>query len=53
MTSKNLNEPLEGNGIQKLEMVVKELHCHNKMNVEYLLSYPGENDTTLKMLTDE
>ncbi|XP_059281701.1 uncharacterized protein LOC132035439 [Lycium ferocissimum] len=41
----NLNEPTCENDIHELEVMINDLGYLNKMDVNSLLDYPGENDT--------
>ena len=47
-----VSQPLKEEGIRELWSTIKELHSRNAMNVDQLLNYPGENDTT-EILTHE
>ena len=47
--SKTLNEATSKEGIHELEKMINDLGYRNKMDVNHILDYPGENDEYLKV----
>ncbi|KAL5755592.1 hypothetical protein ACOSQ2_020338 [Xanthoceras sorbifolium] len=53
MASENLDQHSDDRCVQQLHVVIKELKYHDTMDVKYLLNYPGENETSSELLSDE
>ncbi|KAJ0035716.1 hypothetical protein Pint_25183 [Pistacia integerrima] len=46
IASENLNESLDEEGIHELETIIKDLGYCDRIDVNYLLDYSGENDAS-------
>ncbi|KAM3305917.1 hypothetical protein P3S67_012786 [Capsicum chacoense] len=46
-------EQLNNDGLQQLQNLINGLKYRNAMNAEDVLNYPGENDTSFELPTDE
>lgn len=53
VASENLDQHSDDGGVQQLHVLIKELKYCDTMDIEYLLNYPGENEATLELLSDE
>lgn len=53
MILEKVDESLDDKAIQELEIVIKELYCHNGIDVKHLFNYLGENNTISEILSDE
>ena len=53
VASKNLDQHSDDGGVQQLYLLIKELKYRDTMDIEYLLNYTRENETTSELLSNK